>query len=80
MVCRFVRNTCYQSEKEMLSGECTQESFKKGMIQLLDGMMGYNKVDERMPTEIPEKLRYLYEMLKKEKTMMLANLDWANKL
>lgn len=80
MVCRFVRNTCYQSEKEMLSGECTQESFKKGMIQLLDGMMGYNKVDELMPSEVPEKLHYLYEMLKKEKTMMLANLDWANKL
>ena len=43
------------------------------MIQLLDGMMGYNRVDERMPTEILEKFSLFVRNAEKEKSMMLAN-------
>jgi len=73
----YIRLNCFQSEHELRSGKCTNESFDTRLVEIIDTLLDNNNVDDFQLADIPKKLQRFYLLLQKEKKMLLSNRNWA---
>jgi len=73
----FVRDISYGTEQELLYKQCPLPRFKNRILQYINVLSAANNIDDFSIEGFPEKLRYFYHMLEKEKSMLNRNKEWV---
>jgi len=73
----FVRDISYGTEQELSYRQCPLPRFKNRMLQYINVLSEANNIDNISIEKFPEKLKYFYHMLEKEKTMLNNNKEWV---
>jgi len=73
----FVRDISYGTEQELLYKQCPLPRFKNRILQYINVLSAANNIDDFSIEGFPEKLRYFYHMLEKEKSMLYRNKEWV---
>lgn len=71
----YIRDNCFRTAKEFAQGKSELRSFGIRMKEVLNALLQANHVDDYELSDIPEKCHRFYHLLKKEKKMVLANID-----
>lgn len=73
----YVKDIAYRSQKELKSKRVSMESFSIKMHQIIDGLLAANKVAQVNPASVPEKLKRFYQLLLKERQILINNKAWV---
>lgn len=73
----YIQHTAFRSEQELQQGICSPQSFDIRLNQILDALLSINQVDQYKAEQMTPKLLRFYQLLKKEKQILLNNKVWA---
>jgi hypothetical protein len=72
----YFAKTSFCTTQEFKTKQCQPDSILSTLFSVIDAFIGANHIDDFELSDIPEKLRYYYHLLKKEKTMLMQNREW----
>lgn len=73
----YLRFDAISTEEELKLRRATKQSVKKRLSEALNGLLKANHVDAVSIEQLPQKLHRFWHLLKKERQMLNANIEWV---
>lgn len=75
----YLKDNSLQTDDELSAGRASRKSQRSHILSALNALLEQNRVDQVPLHALPEKLHRFWHLLKKEKKMLQANLNWVEK-
>lgn len=75
----YLKDNSLQTDAELSAGRASRKSQRSHILSALNALLEQNRVDQVPLHALPEKLHRFWHLLKKEKKMLQANLNWVEK-